>query len=270
MLINVIDKYDITLTLIVGTLIVFVAVIFSLLLFTRFKKREAEHAMETQRLHFQFNEALLTTQLEIQEQTLNNVSQEIHDNIGQVLTLAKLTVNTIASDDNSFESKKLNAIQLLGKAIQDLRHLSKGLNSDYVSQLGLVKAIEYEMEFLRRTGTFNTSLSVNGNQFQLNQQQDLIMFRIFQEVLNNIIKHSKASDINVDMQFYSDFLAMEIRDNGLGFELNILERTHEGVGIGLNNMRNRAKLINAELSIDSNISSGTKVKIQMPKVFLLH
>lgn len=259
------NGYETILTLGFGSLAVISVIAFALLLFVRFKKRQSEHAIEKQRLQFEFNETLLKAQLEIREQTLSHISQEIHDNIGQVLTLAKLTVNTIDINHHAdFQEKKQSSIGMLTKAIQDLRHLSKGLNTSYITDLGFLKSIQAELDFLKRAGVFITTFKVANAPYKFEQQHELILFRIFQEVLNNTIKHSKAREIVVAVSYLPECFSIEICDDGTGFDMELLDENKHQLGIGFRSMQSRAKMINATLSIDSIIGQGTRVQIKLP------
>ncbi len=213
-----------------------------------------------------FKNILLQTQLEIQEQTLKNISQEIHDNIGQVLSLAKLNINTMSDATPEELQEKINdSRQLVGKAIQDLRDLSRSLNTDYVIEMGLVRSIEYELELIKKTGSFDTSCTIEGKTYRLEQQQELILFRIVQEVLHNIIKHAKATAIAVRIVFDPQLFSLSVTDNGVGFDTSQLEESnYTGLGLGIRNMHNRAKLINTEFKLISTLEKGTTVQLTLP------
>lgn len=215
---------------------------------------------------FYFKQELLRTQLEIQEQTLKNISQEIHDNIGQALSLAKLNLNTMpATNDEALQQKILNSKELVSKAITDLRHLSRSLDTDYVQEMGLQRAIEYELEMIKKTGTIDTSLIVEGSLFRLDKQKELILFRIVQESFNNILKHSGAKILNVNINYAPVLFALSIKDDGKGVDLQPLhEEKNNSFGLGIRNMHNRAKLIGADFSMTSSLGKGTEVKINLP------
>ena len=116
------------------------------------------HKQEKQQLQSQFQQTLLQSQLEIQEQTLQNISQEIHDNIGQVLSLAKLNIGTIdIYQPEKAQVKIHDSYELMGKAIQDLRNLARSMNSSYVMEMGLLRAIEYEVEMINKSGSYPTT-----------------------------------------------------------------------------------------------------------------
>src|SRR5258706_10354982 len=141
-------------------IIITIIVTFFLLLLTSFvvvfityhQRRQIKNLNEKQQLQSKYQKELLRTQLEIQEQTLKTISQEIHDNIGQVLSLAKLNLNTMdVTQQDKLQEKISDSKKLVSKAIQDLRDLSKSMNTDNIEALGLVRAIEYELEMIRKT-----------------------------------------------------------------------------------------------------------------------
>ncbi len=231
-----------------------------------YKKKQTEYLDNQKMLNEKFQQELLQTQLEIQEQTLKTISQEIHDNIGQVLSLAKLNLNTMpATNDEQLQQKITNSKELVSKAIVDLRDLSRSLDTDYVQQMGLVRAIEYELELIRKSGTMETQLQVEGVAARSDKQKELILFRIVQETFNNIIKHAEAKSIKVNVYYNPNEVVLMIADDGKGVDLNPLnEQNNSRFGLGIRNMHNRAKLIGAEFSMHSSLGNGTQVKIILP------
>src|SRR5687768_12870045 len=154
-----------------------------------YRRRQVEYIHEQNRLKTAFEKELLEAQLEIQEQTMKHIAQEIHDNIGGTLTLAKLNLNTIPRDQQGGATEKItNTKELVTKAIADLRTLSKTLHTEAVLSLGIVKAIEMELKMVDKTGAMDTLLTVSGEPLPIDQQKELILFRTTQEALNNAIK----------------------------------------------------------------------------------
>ena len=254
-------------TLIAGSLTIFILIIFILLFISEYQRRRSAHVKEKQKMQFNFQQELLRTQLEIQEQTLKTISQEIHDNIGQVLSLAKLNLNRMdISKHNELEEKIKDSKNLVSKAIQDLRDLSKTLNTDNIAAIGLIRAIEYELEMIRKTGSHQTSLETEGHVVRLEGQNELIVFRIVQEVLNNIIKHAEAGSIRIKASYSEDKMSLLITDDGKGVDLSPLyeESNNNNFGLGIRNMHSRAKLINGDFSMNSAIGKGTSVKLVVP------
>jgi signal transduction histidine kinase len=209
---------------------------------------------------------LLQTQLEIQEQTFKNISEEIHDNIGQVLSLVKLNINTMTlADPETLQEKIDDSRQLVTKAIQDLRGLSKSMNSDYLIETDLHEAISNEVEMLKRTKSLDVAFINKGTPYRLEDKQQLILIRIIQEALHNIIKHAAASKIEITMDFSKDSFSLKIRDDGRGFDVNNpVKASAAGSGMGIRNMKSRARLIEAELTMDSIPGKGSTISVFLP------
>ena len=223
------------------------------------------YIMEKKNMETKFQQEILQTQLEIQEQTLKNISQEIHDNIGQALSLAKLNLNTMqVTNDEGLQQKILNSKELVSKAIVDLRDLSRSLDTDYVQEMGLQRAIEYELEMVKKTGTIETWMIVEGSMFRLEKQKELILFRIVQETFNNILKHAGAKNINVNINYDRAGFTLIIKDDGKGVNLQPFNQgENNNFGLGIRNMHSRAKLIGADFSMKSSLGEGTEVKINL-------
>ncbi len=228
--------------------------------------RKNQNAKESQIENL--NQALLHTQIEIQEQTLKTIAQEIHDNIGQALSLAKLNLNTFpAISDAAIQTKLDDTKELISKAIVDLRDLSRSMHGDKINDLGLEEAIAGELKILKNTGQFSTNLQITGNTYRLQPQKEMILFRMVQEALNNAIKHSKATNIEVQLEYNDSYFRLGIVDDGIGFNPALLESAK--TGIGLKSMQNRAALIGGIFSVVSGITTGTVITIKLNNIELL-
>lgn len=228
-----------------------------------YQKRQTQFINEKKQLKTAFEKEMLEAQLEIQEQTLKHISQEIHDNIGQTLSLAKLNLATINLEKSTGPADKIaNTKELVTKAIGDLRILSKTLHTEAILSAGLLKAIEMELALISKTALFKTSFSITGTPAVLDGQKELILFRTVQEALNNSIKHSGASLIQIIVSYSPQQLQVSVQDNGKGFN-RVLEEAGIERGSGLRNMQNRAKLIGGDLVIDAK-ASGTNIQIIVP------
>jgi signal transduction histidine kinase len=212
-----------------------------------------------------FNQEILQTQLEIQEQTFHNISQEIHDNIGQTLSVVKLNISSINAELDKTDSYRISqSKELVDKVIQDLRDLAKTLNTDYIENIGLMKAIGQQLQVLQRTGIFKTEFEITGEAYKYDVQTELLLYRIVQELLNNAVKHAQAKKINVQVTYEPTKLHIVVKDDGRGFETDQLNNS-ESKGLGLQNIKNRVKLIKGTLTINSKPSFGTIVDIELPK-----
>ncbi|MEO6540631.1 MAG: ATP-binding protein [Ferruginibacter sp.] len=226
----------------------------------RYQQKQNAYFKDIETLKTSHENALLQSQLEIQEQTFQNISREIHDNIGQKLTLAKLHLNTLNFENKGRITAQLyDSINIIGEAINDLSDLSHSMSSEIILNNGLIKALEYEENQLKRSGLYDMQFTTTGNQVYLEGSTELVIFRIVQEVLNNIVKHASASSIKMHVHYNEADLSIEITDNGKGF--NLAENIK---GTGLQNIKKRTALLKGNLQISSDENSGTEIKLKIP------
>ncbi len=204
----------------------------------------------------------MVAQIEIQEQTLKTIAQELHDNIGQTLGLVQIMMNLMEVENQMSIEKLQHSQQILGKAIEDLRSLSKSFQADYILDRGLITAIKFEMNLLEKIN-IKTHLEIIGTSSELGSERELLLFRIFQEAINNTVKHANASSITIIMHFTLGTFLLDIQDNGAGFETGVTSNGNHS-GSGLRNMRNRANLLGGDFFIESNIGRGTRIHINIP------
>ena len=244
-------------------------VLFIVAILYLYQKRQQSHQKELVQLREEYDRELLRSQLEIQETTLKTISQELHDNIGQLLSVAKLTIASAGLEKSHPAYETIFASrEFLNKAIIDLANLTKILHTDRISQIGLEQAIEFEINIIRKSGLvpINFSAPENNDRNQLDSQTSIFLFRMFQEILNNTLKHSQASLINVSINYIAgNIFVLSVQDNGIGF--NVAEKKDKpssSGGVGLKSLINRAKLIGAKIIIDSKIAQGTSITITLP------
>jgi len=226
----------------------------------KYRQKQRSCLKTVQALKAAHLDVLVRSQLEIQEQTFQNISREIHDNIGQKLTLAKLHLNTLTCKDGSnIHARVMDSVTLISEVINDLNDLSHSMSSEIVSNYGLVSAMESEIGQLKKTGLFSIHFISSGKAFFMDNSTELALFRIFQELMNNIIKHAGASAINIQLHYNYDFLCMQVQDNGKGF---YNEQRHSGTG--LINIKKRVTVLNGYLQVNSSPGAGTNINIEIP------
>lgn len=235
----------------VGILLMLVVVI--IVLFTVFVKRKNKLLEAQAKAQETFERELAESQIEIREETLRNISWELHDNIGQLMTLAKIQVQTAAEQPENYEE----ASETIGTALNELRALSKLINPEATRKMSLKEAIETEITRFNRLNFINSSLAIEGTPERIDPKKEIILFRILQEFFSNTIKHSKASNLSVALHYDKKYLQILAKDDGIGFA-----DASTSAGIGLRNMKNRAKLINAELQIFSEKGKGTSLHME--------
>lgn len=252
------DEKEVQSFLIFFSIIAFFLALSVVLLFAIFQKRKNKLLREQQDAENRFREEIIETQIEIREETLRNISWELHDNIGQMLTLAKIQLQNI--DD--ITGPVHEAAETLGKSLTELRSLSKLINPDTFKNLSLVDALKLEIERFNRMKYLKSSLSFNEETFELDNKVEVVIFRMLQEFFTNTVKHSKASKLHVDVHYEDDLLKIEARDNGIGFDPSKIGKSS---GIGLSNIRSRAKLIHAKVNIVSQEGEGTQLNVTYKK-----
>ena len=180
--------------------------------------------------------------------------------MSQVLSLANLSLSSIEVSEDATRKKLDNILDLLGKAIGDVRNVSKTLDPENIKNRGLKSMVELELDLMSKSGRFKTDLEVRGEVVSLPVEKELVIYRMVQETLNNVIKHSDASVVRVIFEYTILGLAVQIHDNGVGFD-TLAANDVPGMGAGLRNMRNRARLVGASLDISSLRHKGTSVTI---------
>lgn len=236
---------------VIATILTILGVVFLVVLFTVFQNRKNKLLLERAENKKRYEREIAETQIEIREETLRNISWELHDNIGQLLTLANIQLQH-ASPENMGEIS-----EIITKSLKEVRALSKVINPDFINNVKLKKALELEIARFNRLNYIEASLDVTGEEYEINQKHGIIIFRILQEFFSNTIKHSKATKLEVFLSFKDDFVEIKAQDNGVGFDM-----VRVGLkGIGLQNIKARAKLINAEVKFKSEPQKGTSLII---------
>ena len=217
---------------------------------------------ERERMKLQFNEQLLRSQLEIQEQSFNTISMEIHDNVGQTLSLLKVQLNIIEQKDILDKAMLAEAKVNAGKAMADLRDIAKSLSSNRIEQSTLAEMVEHELQRIGNTGIMQVAMHVKGLEKAVAAEKKLIVFRILQECFQNIIKHAGASQTQVYFDYQDQHLMVSVTDNGKGFDENS-DKTRSA-GLGMQHMVGRAGIIGGSAQISSTINKGTTIIITTP------
>lgn len=210
---------------------------------------------------------ILEAEVEIQEETFQFISKEIHDNIIQILSFAKINIFKLYDKDKSDIIKNLDIInESISKAIHDLNDLSKSLDSDLIEINGLVEAIRYEIDKWQKHIKSKIYFNFQESKSIYSNTKDLILFRIFQEAINNAFKHSKAENINIDLSYTPELVSLIIQDDGIGFNIDEINNKRKiGKMSGLRNMTKRAESLNGALKIITAPKKGTKIIVSIPK-----
>jgi signal transduction histidine kinase len=256
--------YDILIATISGTLLFLLLVSFTVVLLMINRKKKLDHKMEKQRMKTDFEKQLLQSQLEIQEQSFSHISREIHDNVGQVLSLVTMQLNILEHSDQLNRPVLEEAQASLNKSIVDLRDIAKGLSTDRITRFNLQENLAGEVSRLQRGTHLLVEFQADGKERPLGPEKTLILFRIIQECLQNIIKHARARTLFLVCKYGESDLQILIQDDGRGFDVS--DAVGKSEGLGLSNISNRAAMIGGKLMIESTMQKGTKIHILVPYV----
>lgn len=205
-------------------------------------------------------------QKEIYQQTLNDVAKEFHDNLGSILAAIKIELTIALEKAHVDDQGQLQHIQLLMQTFtDDFRKITKNLINYNKDKIDLKQEIEEQLSLVNRWGVLTATFSLTGEPRTLQGQDDLILLRVFQEALNNVLAHSKAGKCEVSLWYTPNAARLRISDNGRGFDYErVANSTAMEKGMGLQNIRNRCKMIGAILEIDSQPYRGTTISITYP------
>lgn len=242
------------------TVIILFFIIFGIIFFIAFQKRKNKLLLDNIKAHQRFEKELVKSKLEIQEQTLKNVSWELHDNIGQLLSTAVMQINILGTNISSEFSESLQDVRgLVGDSLQEIRSLSRTLNHEVIQNVGIEKSIQVELNRFEKLNFLQTELLVTGEEVDINPNDEIILYRIIQEFFSNTIKHAEASALTVGLEYTSEHLKITLKDDGVGFDMKSVQASS-----GLLNMKSRAALVNAGFTYESAQEKGVLLTLLYP------
>lgn len=201
-------------------------------------------------------------QLESQQETMRKIGEEIHDNVGQKLTLASLYTQQLSFENKApqVNEKIENVGNIINESLAELRLLSKSLTDDKISKNSIVVLLRKECEKLSGILNCNVSFKAAENADFLSYQVKTIVLRIVQEFIQNSIKHSRCKNININVELEQDVVKLHLKDDGNGFDIALMD----GKGIGLRNMKSRVELTSGKFELRTRVGKGTEIEIIIP------
>ncbi|MBF6642516.1 hypothetical protein IVB69_13575 [Flavobacterium sp. J49] len=203
---------------------------------------------------------LFTTQKEIQQETIEHIGREIHDNIGQKLTLASLYTQQLEFENKAPHVNNTieNISAIINESIAELRELSKSLIDNAIDANTISQLIEKECQKIKSLKKCNVIYSSNSLKINLKYQEKSILIRIVQEFINNSIKHSKCQNIFVELLSNENNIVLSLKDDGIGFNTESISS-----GQGIANMKKRTAIIGGKMELKSSQSNGTQLIIRL-------
>ena len=206
----------------------------------------------------------------VREEERKVIAREIHDEFGQVLSALKMNISIIEQKITNI-SKPINIMEILeelknskeiiGQSVKDVRRLITELRPEMLDIHGLLPALEWQIEEFSNRTNIKVDLRSNANEINFDQECNIAIFRLVQEALNNIVKHAKATTVRFDIRKQNKELVIQIQDNGVGFDINNIDKTKS---FGLLGMTERTFLFNGNMEVKSEPGKGTELRIKIP------
>ncbi|HVX01218.1 MAG TPA: ATP-binding protein [Candidatus Babeliaceae bacterium] len=229
----------------------------------RYKNQQQHYRLERQRLLYELEKKELGLGFRERELILEEVSEDIHDNVGQIAYAIKRTLNSLEKRCTDPEQLKLVSFvtDLAGRIIHDTRHFGHSLNSDFIKKEGLCSMLEYEVERINASEQVAASLRINGPRRPISPEEQLLAYRIAQEAIHNTLQHASAENLNLQLFYEKESFSMRISDDGDGFDENVVK---EKGTMGITNMHKRAKVLNGRLEVITAPGKGCNVTLYCP------
>lgn len=251
---------ELVISIILINAILFIFILGIILFISQYRKRKILHKKELLNVNNNHNKAILIAQLQAQEQTMIHIGNDIHDGVGQKLTLASLYLQrmTMKQEEilNPENLKEVN--QIIDEALNELRLLSKTLVNPELAQLSLIELLNLDIRRINDLGSLFVDYKVVGQSFELSEKYKNNVYRIVQEFIQNSIKHAECNKIEVELKFQKPFLEVVCNDNGKGFIEEITPK-----GIGLSNTKRRIEEMYGKMDFYSKINEGTGLSFKI-------
>nr|WP_319571610.1 sensor histidine kinase [uncultured Draconibacterium sp.] len=227
--------------------------------FIAYQKKLLQKQLELNRMVQNQQEEIIKNTIEAQENERKRIARDLHDEVGAMLSVVKLTVGRIEKKIESGKTKELasETKTYLDDVILQVRRISRSLLPPSLEKLGLYFALEELADWVNKSDQLAIDCWKSGEQFRFDSKQELAVFRIVQELVNNAIKHAAASRISIDIRFTKQCVAVVVGDDGKGFLLEEKMQT----GLGLRNLESRSEMANAKLKLKSLPERGTRAII---------
>jgi PAS domain S-box-containing protein len=204
----------------------------------------------------------------LQEEERRHLARELHDEIGQNLTAAKINLNIIARDVPASATGRLDdSIQLLDRLLMQVRQLSLGLRPPLLDELGLVPTLRWLVDQQAQRAGLRMTFTATVDGLELDPAIQTSCFRVAQEAITNIIRHSGAKNVAVELRHDAERLWLSVRDDGAGFDPAAIQQSVTHSSLGLVSMKERALLVRGGLEVHSAPGQGAEIRAWFPLLF---
>jgi signal transduction histidine kinase len=229
--------------------------------FVTYQKRLLQKQLEVNQIKHDQQKEILRNTIQAQEKERKRIAQDLHDEVGAMLSVVKLNVARIERKSEEEKAKTLagETKSYLDDVITQVRRISRALLPPSLEKLGLFHAVEELANWVNKSDQLQIECWKSGEQIRFDSKKELALFRVIQELMNNAIKHSEASLITVNTRFTNNAVAISLSDNGKGFNMNEKAST----GLGLKNLESRSQMAGAFFKMKSVPRKGTTAIIYL-------
>ncbi len=255
--------------LFIGTIGMMVLTV-GLVLFIIFHQRKVARYQRTlQKMEEEQQKILLNASIKLQEEERQRLAADLHDDAGPLLATARLYLNeNLVNQDKATQLQSIfQARQIIDDTIQLVRNISHSLMPPTLKNFGLESAVNDLFQKISGSGTMNASSRFHEYKDRLKAEKELIVFRIVQELVNNILKHSNASFIHLTQNLHGDKFYLRIHHDGRGLVQTDFDKLNKStIGLGLKNISSRLRVVQGSIYFEKDISQTYyKVTIELPK-----
>lgn len=249
---------DLIVFIVLINIVLFVFIFGLIFFFFQFRKRKLLHNKEMQNVKAEYENAMLKVEIDSQKETMRSLGKEIHDGVGQKLTLASIYGKQALNNQENQNNLK-EVIELIDESLSDLRSLSRTLVNSEKYKTKLSDLIQLEVKRVNDTNKVIVELCSNED-IELNEKTKNNLHKIILEFVQNSIKYAECTIIKINLNYQEENLYILCEDNGLGFNTE----KAKGLGLGLRNIEERVSEINGEMSMVSEKNIGTKLYVAVP------
>ena len=255
---------NITTVVILGTLAMLVLAVTVVAFVFIYQKKLIQRDLKIEKMRAEYQKDLLKATIHAQEKERKRISQDLHDDIGAMLSTIRLSLNGIVKGQSLTDQqtgKIQNTKSLIDETVRNVRRISHDLLPATLEEFGLSHAMEQLLQKIELNTNLEVEYHIEHEIPKLNKTKELALYRIIQELCNNIIKHAEASKIEVWLTRNNDNLEIVIMDNGNGFYARTVD-SRTSLGLGLKNIESRLSMIDADINYEPAPLKGTKVQIK--------
>ncbi|AYQ33559.1 sensor histidine kinase [Runella sp. SP2] len=254
--------------IVIGTSIMLIMAMFIVVFVMYYQRKQIEQRIRVKDMEAEFQRKLLEVSMASTEAERRRIAQDLHDDIGALLSVTKLTFNALYSQLGSKEQAERLAQQVreaLDETISHVRRISRELVPTTLERFGLAAAIQ---EFAARSNSHHalkvTFDCLGDEEFRLESRTELMLYRVVQELINNALKHSSGRNVHIQIELPPRQFCIVVEDDGLGFDLSDV-RLRPSPGLGLDSIEGRLRVINGKVDYETGLNKGCRVVVRLPK-----